>query len=111
MFKGGLGDILQQAAKFREDMRQMQETLAKRTVEASAGAGMVKVIATGKQEILSVTIDPELLQKNDRAMLQDLVTAGVNEAIRASQALASQEMAKITEALGPIASMLKGFGG
>jgi DNA-binding YbaB/EbfC family protein len=103
--------MLQQASKFREDMQRMQEGLAKRTVEAAAGGGMIKVVANGKQEIISVTIEPELLKMNDRTMLQDLVTAGVNEAIRASQALASEEMGKLTAALGPLASMLKGVGG
>lgn len=108
---GNLTDILAQAQKMRGEMQKIQETLGNRTVEVAAGAGMIKVVANGKQEILSVTIDPELLKMGDRAMLQDLVTAGVNQAIKASQAMVTEEMTKLTAGLGPLASLLKGLGG
>jgi len=103
---GGLGDLVMQAQKMREDMKRIQETMAAKTVEASVGGGMVKVVANGKQQILSVTIEPEVLKMNDREMLQDLVKAGVNEAIKSSQTLMSEEMGKLAGGLGPLASML-----
>jgi nucleoid-associated protein EbfC len=108
-FKGGLGDLLQQAQKMREDFKNLQEAMAKRTVEATAGGGMVKVVANGKQQIISLTIEPELLKLKDAIMLQDLVVAGVNQAIKASQEMVSEEMGKLTGGLGPLASMLKGM--
>ena len=106
-WKGGLGGILQQAGKMREEVSRIQETMGKKTVEASAGAGMVKVVANGKQQILSVTIDPEILKLNDRQMLQDLVVAGVNQAIKASQELMNEEMKSLAGGLGPLANLFK----
>lgn len=109
-WKGGLGDILSQAQKMKEDVRRVQESAVHQTVEGSAGGGMVKVTANGKQEILSVFIDLEMLKLGDREMLQDLVKAGVNEALRNSQTVMSDEMGKLMGGLGPLASVLKGFG-
>ena len=105
MFKGGLGDLMQQAQKMREDAQRIQESLAKRTVEGTAGGGMVKVIANGKQQIVSVSIDPEVLKMNDRVMLQDLIAAGVNQALKAASDLMAQEMSQLTAGLGPLAAM------
>lgn len=109
-WKGGLGDLLSQAQKMKEEVQRVQETAAHQTVEGSAGGGMVKVTANGKQEILSVSIDPEVLKLGDREMLQDLVRAAVNEALKNSQHVMSDEMGKLMSGLGPLASMLKGFG-
>jgi len=106
MFKE-IGDFLQQAQKMRGQMQALQETLKSRTVEISAGAGMIKVVANGKQEILSVAIDPEVLSKNDKEMLQDLVTVGVNQAIKASQEMVSEEMSRMAGDLGPLGGLLK----
>lgn len=106
--KGGLGDIFQQAQKMQQEMGRMQESLAKKTVEATAGGGMVTVVANGKQEIMSVSIEAEVLKMNDKDMLQDLVMAGVNQALKASRDMASEEMGKLTGGLGPLASMFKG---
>jgi len=105
MFKG-LGDLLEQAQKMRGEVQRIQESLAKMTVEARAGGGMIKVVANGKQQIVSVTIDPEVLKMNDIQMLQDLITAGVNQALKASQDLMTAEMSKLTAGLGPLASLL-----
>ncbi len=101
-------DMFKKAQAMREEMDRVQNEMAKMTVEAMSGGGMVKVTCNGKQEILSVTIDPEVLKLNDKAMLQDLVVAGVNSAIKASQELAAKEVAKLTAGLGPLAAMLKG---
>src|SRR3954469_20671341 len=100
--------MLQQASRFREEMQRIQSELAGKRIEVTSGGGMVTVMITGRQEILSVVIDPELLKRGDRAMLQDLVAAGVNEAIRASQSMVKEEMGRLTASLGPLASLLKG---
>jgi hypothetical protein len=94
-----LGSIMKQAQKIQAQMARMQEELAVRTVEASAGGGMITVVASGKQEIVSIKIEPEVIDANDREMLQDLVVAAVNEALRKSQEMASEEMKKITGGL------------
>ncbi len=108
MFKG-IGDLVQQAQKVREDMQKVQETLAQRTIEVTSGAGMVKVVANGKQQILSITFDPEVLKMGDKEMLQDLVTAGVNQAIKASQEMVTEEMGRMSGSLGPLSSLLGGL--
>lgn len=107
-FKGGLGGVFQQAMKMREDMQRIQESLGHKTVEATAGGGMVKVVANGKLEIVSVTLDPEIVKLADRDMLQDLVRAGVNLALKSAQEMATTEMKALTANLGPLASL---FGG
>ena len=94
-----LGSIMKQAQKMQAQMARMQEDLAARTVEASAGGGMITVVASGKQEIVSIKIEPEVIDAGDRDMLQDLVVAAVNEALRKSQEMVSEEMKKITGGL------------
>jgi hypothetical protein len=90
---------MKQAQKMQEQMARVQEELANKTVEATAGGGMVTVTANGKQEILAVKISPEVINPEDSAMLEDLVTAAVNEALRSSRELLQQEMTKITGGL------------
>lgn len=104
--KGGLGNIMRQAQKMQSQMQKVQEELANRTVEASSGGGMVKAVVNGKQELLSVKIEPDVVNPSDVDMLQDLVVAAVNEAIKKSQAMMNEEMAKITSGLG-----MPGLGG
>jgi len=94
-----IAQIMKQAQKMQEQMARVQEELANKTVEATAGGGMVTVTANGKQEILSVKISPEVINPQDSAMLEDLVTAAVNEALRSSRELLQQEMTKITGGL------------
>ncbi len=77
----------------------MQEELKEKTVEASSGGGMVKVVCNGQQEIVDIEIEPELLEEKDVEMLQDLVLAAVNEALRRSREIAEEEMGKITGGL------------
>ncbi len=105
---GGFGDMLQQASRLRGEVQKLQDEMAKKTIETSSGGGMVKVVCNGKQQILSITMDPEVLKLNDQQMLQDLLVAGVNQAIRASQEMMSEEMSKIMGSWGPLASLLKG---
>jgi len=95
----GLGNILKQAQEIHSKISQLQEQMAGKTVEASSGGGMVSVVINGKQEILSIRIDPEVVSREDIEMLQDLVAAAVNEAIRKSQEMMTEEMKKITGGL------------
>ena len=90
------GNIMKQAKKMQERMLELQEELAAKSVEATAGGGMVSVRVNGKFEILSLRIEKEVVNPDDVEMLQDLVVAAVNEGIRKAQELSASEMAKIT---------------
>lgn len=94
-----LGNIMKQAKKMQERMGKLQQELETRTIEAQAGGGMVKVVVNGKFEIVSLQIEKDVVNPEDIEMLQDLVVAAVNEGIRKSQEMASEEMAKITGGL------------
>lgn len=95
----GISELLKQAQKLQTQMAKVQEELATKTVEGSAGGGMVVVVANGKQEIISIKIDPEVVDPNDIEMLQDLVIAAVNDALKKSQEMVTQEMSKLTGGL------------
>ena len=95
-----LGGLFRQAQELQEKIANAQQELATRTAEASAGGGMVTAVANGKLEIVSVRIEPTLLEKPDAEMLQDLVVAAVNEALRAARRLIEDEMGKLTGGLG-----------
>lgn len=96
MGMGNMAKMMKQVQKMQADMAKMQEELASKTVEASAGGGMVSVVANGKQEVVSITIKPEAVDPDDVEMLQDLVLAAVNESLRKSQEMSAGEMSKIT---------------
>lgn len=89
-------DLMKQAQFLQEKLAKIQEEAAHKTVEASSGGGMVTVTANGRQEILSVKIDPEVVNPAEVEMLQDLVLAAVNEARRRSQELMAEEMKGLT---------------
>ena len=91
--------MMKQAQQLQSKMLKMQEELAERTVETSAGGGMVKVVANGKQQILSLEIEKEVVDPDDVEMLQDLVLAAVNEALSKSQEMVAAEMSKLTGGL------------
>ena len=97
--KGGFGNMMKQAQKLQEQMLALQEEVGKKKVEATAGGGMVTVEANGKQEIVSIKIDPEVVSKDDVQMLEDLILAASNEALRKSRELVTQEMGKLTGGL------------
>ena len=92
----GLGDLMKHAQRMQAKIAEMQEELATRTVEATAGGGMITVVANGKQEIVSIKIEPEVVKSGDVEMLEDLVVAGVNEALRRTQEMVKEEMSKLT---------------
>ncbi len=95
----GFGNMMKEAQKLQQQMAAMQEEIGKKTVEATAGGGMVTVQANGKQEILSIKIDPEVVSRDDVQMLEDLVLAACNEALRKSRELVQQELGKLTGGL------------
>ncbi len=92
----GLGNMLKMAQKLQGQMAKIQEEMAEKTVEASSGGGMVTVVANGKQEILSLKIEPEVVNPDDIEMMQDLIIAAANEALRESRSMLSEEMNKLT---------------
>ncbi len=96
----GLGNLMRQAQEMQRRMAKVQEEVAQRTVEAAAGGGMVRCVVNGKQEVVSLTIEPEVVDPDDVEMLQDLVTAAVNEAIKRSQEMVAEEMGKVAGGLG-----------
>jgi len=96
----GLGDLMKQAQRMKAEMDRIQAEVAAKTVEGSAGGGMVTVVANGKCEILSVRIDPEVARGEDQEMLQDLVTAAVNDALRKARELLAQEVSRVAGGLG-----------
>jgi DNA-binding YbaB/EbfC family protein len=91
-----MGEIMRKAQDFQQKMSQVQNELAGRTVSASVGGGMVSVIVNGKNELLSIQIDKEVINPEDQAMLQDLVVSAVNEGIKKAQDMAQSEMRKLT---------------
>lgn len=88
--------MMKQAQQLQKKMMKAQADLATKTVEASAGGGMVKVVANGGQKIESIVLEPEVVDPEDIEMLQDLVLAAVNDALNKSQEMVSQEMGKLT---------------
>ena len=94
-----MGNIMNQAKKIQERLASVQEEMALKTIDGSAGGGMVTVTANGRQEIVSLKIEPEVVNPEDIEMLQDLVQAAVNDALRKSQEMVQQEMSKITGGL------------
>jgi DNA-binding YbaB/EbfC family protein len=94
-----MGNLMKQAHKFQAKMAKLQEELASKTVEATAGGGMVTVVVNGQQEIISIRIDPEVADREDVEMLQDLIQAAVNEGLSRSKSMVNEEMAKLTKGL------------
>lgn len=92
----GMGNMMKQAQKLQAKMIRLQEELGEKTVESAAGGGMVKVVANGKQQIVAIQIEKEVVDPEDVDMLQDLILAAVNDALTQSQEMVSSEMAKLT---------------
>jgi len=94
-----MGQLMKQAQQFQSKMAKLQEELGDQTVEASAGGGMVTVVVNGRQEVLSINIDPEVIDPNDAEMLQDLVMAALNDALSRAKNMVNDEMGKLTKGL------------
>jgi DNA-binding YbaB/EbfC family protein len=95
-----MGQLMKQVQQMQAQMQQAQEELKNETVDASAGGGMVKVTMTGDMQLRGIEISPEAIDPEDPEMLQDMVGAAVNEAIRAAQELASNKLGPITGGMG-----------
>ena len=91
-----MGNMMKQAQKLQAKMMKLQEELGEQTVETSSGGGMVKVVANGKQQVISIEIEKEVVDPEDVEMLQDLVLAAVNDALTKSQEMVAAEMGKLT---------------
>ena len=112
MFRGGqpnMQQMLKQMQKLQQQMAKVQEDLAQRTVVAEAGGGVVKVTASGKQAILKIEIQPEVINPAEKEMLEDLVLTAVNQAIERSNELATSEMNKVTGGMVPPGMKLPGM--
>lgn len=96
---GNMNNMLKQAQKMQQDMLKAQEELEEKTVEATAGGGAVTAVVSGKKELVSINIDPEVVDADDVEMLQDLILAAVNEGMRKADELAAQQMGRITGGL------------
>ena len=97
---GGVNmNMIKQAQKMQQDMLKMQEEMEAKEYEATSGGGMVTARVNGKHELVSLTVNPEAVDPDDVEMLQDMVVAAVNEAMRKAEAEASQSMAKLTGGL------------
>ncbi len=96
----GIGKILKQAQKIQGELKKIQEEIAQRTVEASAGGGMVKAVVNGNQELVSLHIEKEVVDPEDIEMLESLIIAAVNEAMRKAKEMLSEEIGKITQGFG-----------
>ncbi|HEX9190859.1 MAG TPA: YbaB/EbfC family nucleoid-associated protein [Candidatus Deferrimicrobiaceae bacterium] len=97
----GFQDLLKQVQEVRERMQRLQEELGARSVEGSAGGGMVVAVVNGRQELLDLRIEKEIVDPGDVGMLRDLVRAAVNDALARSREMAAAEMAKLTGGILP----------
>jgi len=96
----GLGDLMKQAQRLKAEMERIQAETATKTVEGSASGGMVTAVANGKGELLSVRIDPAAVREEDLDMLQDLITAAANDALRKARELLAQDVSRLTGGFG-----------
>jgi nucleoid-associated protein EbfC len=104
-----MNKMMAQVQKMQQEMQEAQEQLAKETVTASAGGGAVKATITGSMELVSIEIDPEVVDPEDVEMLQDMVLAAVNEAMTSSQEMASKRLGGITGGLGDLGLGMPGL--
>ena len=91
-----MGNLLKQAQQLQTKMAKLQEELEEKSVEASSGGGMVTVVVNGRQEILSINIEPEVINPDDQEMLQDLLLAAINDGMAKARNMVNEEMGKLT---------------
>ncbi len=101
MLKGGMQGMMKQVQQMQERIAQVQAELGSKTIVAEAGGGMVKVTASGKQQIVKIEIEKEVIKPEEKEMLEDLIVAGVNKALDDAAALANAEMQKATAGMIP----------
>ena len=100
MMKGQLAGLMKQAQQMQENLKKAQDEIAAMEVEGQAGAGMVKVAMTGRHDVKRVTIDPSLLVGDDKDMLEDLIAAALNDAVRRVETLTQEKMGGLTSGFG-----------
>lgn len=107
--KGGMQGMLKQVQKMQEEMQKVQNELGNKTVVEEAGGGMIKAKANGNKEILSIEIDPQVINVEEKEILEDLVVAAVNKALHSAAKMAEEEMAKVTKGMLPPGLNIPGF--
>ena len=95
----GMGSMMKEAQKLQARMLKMQEELAEKTVESAVGGGMIKVVANGRNQVVAIRIEKEVVNPEDVEMLQDLILAAVNDALTKSQEMVAAQMGKLTGGL------------
>jgi DNA-binding YbaB/EbfC family protein len=99
MFKGGMGNIMKQAQKMQEEMQKAQEEVARAEVTGEAGAGLVSILMNGRHDVKRVSIDESLMEE-DKEILEDLIAAAINDAVRKVESNTQDKMGKITQGMG-----------
>jgi DNA-binding YbaB/EbfC family protein len=99
MFKGGMGNIMKQAQKMQEEMQKAQEEVARAEVTGEAGAGLVSILMNGRHDVKRVSIDDSLMEE-DKEILEDLIAAAINDAVRKVESNTQDKMGKITQGMG-----------
>ena len=99
MMKGDMGNLMKQAQKMQADMQKAQEEIAKAEVNGESGAGLVKIVMNGRHDVRSVAIDDSLMEE-DKEILEDLIAAAINDAVRKVESTTQDKMAKITGGMG-----------
>lgn len=107
---GAMGGMMKQVQKMQEEMARVQEELGTRTVSADSGGGMVKVVVNGKKELISVSIDEEVLKNEEKDMIEDLVVAAVNKGLEAAGKMSEEELARVTKGMIPPGMNIPGLG-
>ncbi len=103
---GGMNmNMIKQAQKMQQDMLKMQAEMEEKEYEATAGGGVVSAKVSGKKEVVAITIDPEAVDPDDVEMLQDMIVAAVNEALRKAESSMAESMSKITGSLGGLGGL------
>ncbi len=107
--KGGMQGMLKQVQKMQAEMQRVQSELVNMTVSEEAGGGMIKATANGNKELISIEIDPQVINSEEKEILEDLVVAAVNKALQAAAKMAEDELAKVTKGMIPPGLNIPGF--
>ncbi len=107
--KGGMQGMMKQVQKMQAEMQKVQGELSNKTVSEEAGGGMIKAVANGNKELVSILIDPQVIEKEEKEILEDLVVAAVNKALESASKMAEEEMTKVTKGMIPPGLNIPGF--
>ncbi|MFH0735399.1 MAG: YbaB/EbfC family nucleoid-associated protein [bacterium] len=107
--KGNMNGMMKQIQKLQADMERVQSELGNKTVSAESGGGMVRAVANGKKEIVSINVESEVINSGDKEMLEDLIVAAVNKALEAAGKMAEDELGNVTKGVIPPGFNIPGF--